>query len=134
SCPTRHVQGVRVATTKSPRRMGFGSRLSRFDLKVTPYLYISPFFILFAIIGLFPIGYTAVISFMDWDLVRSSGTFVGWAQYAYVLDQPKFWIALRNTFSIFVLSSIPQLIIGIVIAAMLDQNIRAKTFWRMGVL
>lgn len=114
--------------------MGFGSRLSRFDLKVTPYLYISPFFILFAIIGLFPIGYTAVISFMDWDLVRNSGTFVGWAQYAYVLDQPKFWIALRNTFSIFVLSSIPQLIIGIVIAAMLDQNIRAKTFWRMGVL
>ena len=28
----------------------------------------------------------------------------------------------------------PQLIIAIFIAAMLDQNIRAKTFWRMGVL
>ena len=36
--------------------------------------------------------------------------------------------------SVFLLSSIPQLILAIFIAAMLDQNIRAKTFWRMGVL
>jgi cellobiose transport system permease protein len=29
---------------------------------------------------------------------------------------------------------VPQLIAAVFIAAMLDQNIRAKTFWRMGVL
>nr|WP_232057587.1 sugar ABC transporter permease [Agromyces terreus] len=114
--------------------MAFGHKLSRWDLKLSPYLYISPFFILFAITGLFPIAYTAVISFMDWDLVRNSGTFIGLDQYVYVLSQPKFWIALRNTFSIFLLSSVPQLILAIFIATMLDQNIRAKTFWRMGVL
>src|SRR5690606_28792846 len=90
--------------------------------------------LLFIVVGLFPIAFTAVISFMDWDLVRGSGTFIGMDQYAYVLGQPKFWIALRNTFSIFLLSSVPQLIAAIVIAAMLDQNIRARTFWRMGVL
>jgi cellobiose transport system permease protein len=119
---------------REPRRIAFGHRLSRWDLKLSPYLYISPFFILFAVTGLFPIAYTAVISFMDWDLVRNSGTFIGFDQYAYVLGQPKFWIALRNTFSIFLLSSVPQLLLAIFIAAMLDQNIRAKTFWRMGVL
>ena len=116
------------------RRVAFGHRLSRWDLKFSPYLYISPFFILFAIVGLFPIAYTAVISFMDWDLVRNAGEFVGFEQYSWILGNPKFWIALRNTFSIFLLSSIPQLIAAIFIAAMLDQNIRAKTFWRMGVL
>ncbi|WP_241246044.1 sugar ABC transporter permease [Microbacterium sp. 4R-513] len=114
--------------------MGFGQRLSRWDLKLSPYLYISPFFLLFFVVGLFPIAYTAVISFMDWDLVRNSGEFIGLDQYVWVLSNPKFWIALRNTFSIFLLSSIPQLIAAIFIAAMLDQNIRAKTFWRMGVL
>ena len=119
---------------RSPRRIGFGHRLSRWDLKLSPYLYISPFFILFFVVGLFPIAYTAVISFMDWDLVRNSGEFIGFEQYTWVLSNPKFWIALRNTFSIFLLSSVPQLIIAIFIAAMLDQNIRAKTFWRMGVL
>ncbi len=116
------------------RRIGFGGGLSSWDLKLSPYLYISPFFILFLIVGLFPIGYTAVISFMDWDLVRNSGTFIGFDQYATVISDPKFWVALRNTFSIFLLSSVPQLIAAIFIAAMLDQNIRAKTFWRMGVL
>lgn len=125
-------------TTHTPerqaKRIAFGSRLSRWDLKLSPYLYISPFFILFIVIGLFPIIFTAVISFMDWDLVRGSGTFIGFDQYAYVLSQPKFWIALRNTFSIFLLSSVPQLALAIIIAAMLDQNIRAKTFWRMSVL
>lgn len=119
---------------RTPKRIGFGSRLSSWDLKLSPYLYISPFFILFLVVGLFPIGYTAVISFMDWDLVRNSGTFVGFDQYATVVSDPKFWAALRNTFSIFLLSSVPQLIAAVFIAALLDQNIRAKTFWRMGVL
>lgn len=118
----------------SPARASFGQRLSRLDAKVAPYLYVAPFFILFAIVGLFPIAYTAVISFMDWDMVRNTGTFIGFDQYHYVLSQPKFWVALRNTFSIFLLSSVPQLICAIVIAAVLSQNLRAKTFWRMGVL
>ncbi|MBN9215219.1 MAG: ABC transporter permease [Microbacterium sp. SCN 70-200] len=143
------IQGERVNTSSTTpasrssaangaerrtRRIGFGGGLSSWDLKLSPYLYISPFFILFLIVGLFPIGYTAVISFMDWDLVRNSGTFIGFDQYATVISDPKFWVALRNTFSIFLLSSVPQLIAAIFIAAMLDQNIRAKTFWRMGVL
>lgn len=119
---------------RPPRRIGFGHKLSAWDVKFSPYLYVSPFFILFIVTGLFPIGYTAVISFMDWDLVRNSGEFIGFDQYIYILGQPKFWDALRNTFSIFLLSSVPQLIAATFIAAMLDQNIRAKTFWRMGVL
>jgi len=114
--------------------MSFSNKLSRWDLKVSPYLYISPFFILFVIVGLFPIAYTAVISFQEWDLVRNTGTFVGFDQYIWILGQEQFWVALRNTFSIFLLSSVPQIILALFIAAMLDRNIRAKTFWRMSVL
>lgn len=119
---------------KRVRVLSFSQRLSRWDLKVSPYLYISPFFILFAIVGAFPIVYTAVISFQEWDLVRNSGEFIGFDQYIWILSNPQFWTALRNTFSIFLLSTVPQLILAIFIAAMLDRNIRAKTFWRMGVL
>lgn len=119
---------------RAPRVISFSQRLSRWDLRVSPYLYISPFFIMFAVVGLFPIAFTAVISFMDWDLVRNQGEFIGFDQYLWILGQPQFWTALRNTFSIFLLSSVPQLIVAVFIAAMLDRNIRAKTFWRMGVL
>ncbi|WP_425486850.1 carbohydrate ABC transporter permease [Microbacterium rhizomatis] len=132
--PSTEAKPSAEPAPRQPKRIGFSQRLSAWDFKLAPYLYISPFFILFIVIGLFPIAYTAVISFMDWDLVRGRGTFIGFDQYIYVLSNPKFWIALRNTFSIFLLSTIPQLILAIFIAAMLDQNIRAKTFWRMGVL
>jgi cellobiose transport system permease protein len=106
----------------------FKYRLSRWDVKVSPYLYIAPFFIAFAIVGLFPIAYTAVISLMDWDLVRGSGTFIGFDQYIWILQQPHFWTALRNTFSIFLLSTIPQLALALFIAAALDSNLRALPF------
>jgi len=120
-----------------PRRsapLTWRQRLGRLDVKLSPYLYVAPFWIVFAVVGLFPIVYTAVISFQDWDLVRNTGTFTGWDNFAFVLQDREFWLSLRNTFSIFVLSSVPQLIVATIIAAMLDKNIRAKTFWRMGVL
>lgn len=123
-----------MARSDRAKRLGFGDRWSKWDFRISPYLYISPFFILFLVIGLFPIAYTAVISFMDWDLVRGTGQFVGFEQYQYILAQPKFWIAVRNTFSIFLLSSVPQLIAATFIAALLDNNLRGRTFWRMGVL
>src|SRR5690606_26102046 len=121
-------------TEPPPRRIGLGGRLSRWDLRLSPYLYISPFFILFFITGLFPLIYTGWVAVHDWDLIMGQGEFVGAQNFVDVLTGRDFWNALRNTFSIFVLSSVPQVIAAITIAALLDANLRAKTFWRMGVL
>jgi cellobiose transport system permease protein len=122
------------ATERSVRRVAFSQTLSRWDVKVSPYLYISPFFILFAITGLFPLVYTAWVSVHEWNLIGGQGDFVGFDNFAFVLSNPPFWIALRNTFSIFLISAVPQIIVALLIAAVLDRNLRAKTFWRMGVL
>ena len=119
---------------RKPAPPTFRQRLGRLDVKLSPYLYIAPFWIVFALVGLFPIIYTAVIAFQDWDLVRNTGEFTGWDNFAFVLQDREFWFSLRNTFSIFLLSSVPQVIVATIIAAMLDKNIRSKTFWRMGVL
>ena len=42
--------------------------LYRFDTKATPYVFIAPFFILFAIFGLFPIVFNAIVSLRTWRL------------------------------------------------------------------
>ena len=127
-----------TTSTESPERavrlIALRKSLTRWDVKVTPYLYISPFFILFAITGLFPIIYTAFVSFHEWSLIGGQGDYVGFENFRFVLTDPKFLGSLRNTFSIFILSSAPQIILALAIAAVLDTNIRAKTFWRMGVL
>ena len=122
------------APDRAPRRIAFRQRVGRWDVKASPYLYISPFFILFAIVGLFPLGYTAWVSLHDWNLIGGKGDFVGLDNFANVLGQPNFRTGLRNTFSIFLLSSVPQVFTGLVLAAVLNANLRAKTFWRMGVL
>lgn len=112
--------------------------ISRLLLKATPYVYVSPFFVVFAIVGLFPLAFTAFVSFFDWKLTTQSvdqATFVGLDNYTAVLfGNTVFWQSLANTMSIFLISTIPQIIGATFIAVMLDRNLRAKTFWRMGVL
>ncbi|WP_455836407.1 carbohydrate ABC transporter permease [Pseudarthrobacter siccitolerans] len=112
----------------------FKQRLNVFDVKASPYLYIAPFFILFALVGLFPLVYTFVVSLFDWHLLKGQGDFVGLQNFAEVLQDRFFWNSLFNTVSIFLLSAVPQLAIALFLAAMLDQNLRARTFWRMSVL
>lgn len=118
----------------APERLTWRQRLSRWDVRWSPYLYISPFFVLFALIGLFPLGYTAWISLHDWSLLGGKGEFVGLENYREVLDNPYFVKQTVNTLSIFLLSSGPQIVIAVVLAALLDTQLRGRTWWRMSIL
>ncbi|MEO6942026.1 MAG: sugar ABC transporter permease [Terrimesophilobacter sp.] len=109
-------------------------KLGRWDVRYSPYLYVAPFFILFGLVGLFPLAYTFVVSLNKWDLLQGPGAWVGFDNFAAELADPLFWNSISNTFSIFLLSAIPQLIFALLIAAVLDQNLRAKTFWRMSII
>ncbi|HWJ82291.1 MAG TPA: sugar ABC transporter permease [Nocardioides sp.] len=122
-------------TDSDRRRLLRRQRRSRWDLKLSPYLYVSPFFVLFGIVGLYPLVYTAYLSVHDWDrLYYQRGAFNGWDNYDFVLHDPVFQKSLVNTFSIFLMSSVPQVICAVVVAALLDTHLRGRTFWRMSVL
>lgn len=123
-----------MTTTTAAAQPTWKDKLGRAEYRWSPYLYIAPFFVVFAITGLYPLLYTAWVSLHKWHLIGGEQGFVGMQNYVDVVQQPTFWIALRNTFSIFLLSSVPQIILAVFIAWILDSNLRAKTFWRMGVL
>ena len=137
---------VNADQARLERKILARGRRGRLDVKLSPYLYISPFFLLFALTGLFPLLYTAWIATRKWNTITGDGgvavcgavcgdTAPSWfANFAWVFHQHEFWIALRNSFSIFLLSSVPQIIVALILAAILDANLKAKTFWRMGVL
>ncbi|HUQ61971.1 sugar ABC transporter permease [Lentzea sp.] len=118
------------ARPRPPRRY----RLSNLDTKVSPYLFVAPFFVLFGAIGLFPLLYTAYVSLFDWEVGADEPAFIGLENYRTLFEDDQFWNALFNTFSIFVLSSVPQVVVALVLAALLNANLRARTGWRMGVL
>ncbi|WP_344157264.1 sugar ABC transporter permease, partial [Kribbella yunnanensis] len=109
------------------------SRLTRADVKFAPYIFIAPFFVLFAIFGAFPLVYTGWVSLHDWHLIGEH-TFVGFGNYSTLFADPDFWNPLRNTVGIFVLATVPQLLMALAIANLLNRKIRARTFFRMGVL
>lgn len=119
---------------RTPRRSPLRQRLSKADHKASPYLYVAPFFLLFGLVGLFPLIYTLVVSLYDWDLLKGQGDFVGLANFVEILGDAMFWNSVRNTVSIFLLSAIPQLAVALVVAYLLDRGLRAPTFWRMSVL
>jgi cellobiose transport system permease protein len=122
-----------VPSADGPAPSGWRAGRSWLDLKASPYLYIAPFFLLFAAFGLFPIGYTFWVSLHDWELIGGR-EFIGLQNYAELMVDADFWNSVVNTFGIFVISTVPQLLIALVLANLLNQWLRARTFFRMGVL
>ncbi|MGO1056345.1 carbohydrate ABC transporter permease [Crossiella sp. CA198] len=108
--------------------------LARLDTKVTPYLFVAPFFLIFGAFGLFPLLYTAWVSLHDWQLVDGQQGFVGLDNYFALFGDPNFYNALGNTVSMFLLSTVPQLLAALGLAALLDRGLRGRTFWRAGLL
>ncbi len=115
-------------------RLLFRHRLYRLDVKASPYLYVAPFFIVFGAVGLFPLVYTAWVSLHDWTLLDENHTWIGFANYTALFKDDYFWNALLNTLQILVLSTVPQLLMAIGLAHVLNQRLRGQTFWRMSAL
>jgi cellobiose transport system permease protein len=107
---------------------------SRLDTKGSPYLYIAPFFILFGAFGVYPLVYTAWVSLHDWNLIAEDHPFVGMANYTKLIADSDFWNSVINTMGIFVLATIPQLLIALWLANLLNRQMRFRTAFRMSVL
>jgi ABC-type sugar transport system permease subunit len=85
-------------------------------------VYISPFYILFCIFGLFPIASGFYISFFRWDGV-SIMRFLGLENYVNVLSDPLFHKALVNTLFMGIIGHIPVLLGGLVLAYILNSKL-----------
>ena len=109
-------------------------RVSRKQESRAGYAFISPFFVLFGIFGLLPIIFTIYVSFFNWDLLGTQ-QWVGLQNYANLLADNRFYQSLGNTFSIFLLSSVPQLIGALLLALVLNgKTLKFKTLWRSVIL
>lgn len=112
----------------------FWYRCSKFIRKYgVPYAFISPFYILFSIFGVFPIVFSFYLSFQDWDGI-SSPFYVGIENYYFLLQDPLFWKSLYNTLFIAVVAHVPMLLTALVLAFMVDtiRNRRLQEILRTG--
>jgi multiple sugar transport system permease protein len=85
---------------------------------------LSPFFILFAVFGVFPLLFSIVLAFQSWEPTSglTSMTFVGVENFSFALGDDWFWKSLGSTFMLAVLSGVPQHLVAIPLAAFIDKS------------
>ncbi|MBH5338080.1 sugar ABC transporter permease [Streptomyces pactum] len=117
------------------RRRARRSRRYRRDLRWSPYAFVAPFLLFFLAFGLFPLLYTGWASLHRVELTDPTHMeWVGLRNYTRLWDDEFFWNALRNTLTIGIISTVPQLAMALGLAHLLNYRLRASTFWRVAVL
>ncbi|CAM5348877.1 sugar ABC transporter permease [Streptomyces tanashiensis] len=114
-------------------RGGLRSALHRWDIKATPYVFIAPFFLTFAAFGLFPLIYTGWLSLNRVEL-GGDPSWKGLENYTDLATSEFFWNALLNTFTIGVISTVPQLLMALGLAHLLNYKLRGRGFFRVAIL
>jgi cellobiose transport system permease protein len=117
----------------SPSRATWRSRLYLWEGRSAPYVYVAPFFVAFGAFGLFPLLYTAWISLHDYR-VGGRMRWTGLDNFVWLASNPLFYNALWKTFTIGVLSTVPQLLMALGLAHLLNYKLRGRMFFRITML
>ncbi|MGN6302295.1 MAG: carbohydrate ABC transporter permease [Angustibacter sp.] len=119
--------------SSAPSSRGCRHRVFHLERRAAPYAYVAPFFLVFGAFGLFPLIYTAWISLHDYQL-GSEMSWIGLDNYRWLFTNPLFYNALWKTFTIGVISTVPQLLLALGLAHLLNYSMRVRTFFRVSMI
>lgn len=100
------------------------------------YLFLLPFFITFLIFQLYPMVYSISLSFTDTYAMGAEtikGKFIWFDNYVALWKDPQFWQSIKNTFIIFAMNFIPQLVAALFFAVIFTSTrykIKSKGLFR----
>jgi len=93
------------------------------------YLLVAPLVFCILLLVVYPFLFAIYISFTD-RVVGSEGNFIGLANYVNLIQKPDFQASISNTIVMVSAIQIVKLGIGLGLAALLNQAIRFRQFWR----
>jgi len=97
------------------------------------YLFVAPFFLLFAVFGLYPLVFSLVLSLIRWDGLTQM-RWVGLGNFAVMFDDELLRSALWNTLVIGLLYIPAMLALAFVLALALNGSwLRARAFFRAAI-
>lgn len=128
---TREIPAVERTAPPGPKRRG-GRGRGRGG--VAPYLFLLPFFLIYAVFLIYPVLAAFRLSFYE-SSAFGGDTFTGLANYARLLEDPRYLEALRNTTvyalaSIFILSPL-ALLVAVTIRSFVVPTAAFKSFYRI---
>lgn len=94
------------------------------------YVFISPFYLLYAVFGMFPLLYGVWLSFHEWDGI-SKMEWVGLENYFKLFVDDIWWYSIYNTIWLFLAATVPQIILALIVAFIINSNyIKGKEIFR----
>lgn len=95
-----------------------------------PYLFISPFYILFLIFGVYPILFSFYLSFAEWKGLGPI-KLVGWKNFELLLKDKLFWHSMGNGVILFFMYVPIMTFLALVLAVILNsKRVRGFRFFR----
>ena len=92
-------------------------------------LFLLPSLMGFLVFIIYPVFYSLGVSFTDWDLINPM-KFVGIKNYQRLVNDSTFWNSLKNTF-LFIIGYLPSvMIIGLLVALLLNSKLCLKPVFR----
>jgi ABC-type sugar transport system permease subunit len=112
-----------------------GFRLLRGDRRLAWQLML-PALALIVLIAIFPLGWTVweALHIHDLRMPWRGSPFVGLANFGEILAQPRFWEALAHTMVFTLGSVVPEMVLGVGLALMLNRAFRGRGAFRALVL
>ncbi|HEY8463028.1 MAG TPA: sugar ABC transporter permease [Bacillota bacterium] len=110
-------------------------KLSGFIDQYARWVFPLPALVFVLVMMVFPVIYTCLISFTNWD-VSSGGMagFVGLGNYVTLLQEPRFYNAFILTFYFTVLAVGVEVVLGVLIALVLNREFRGKNLVKLILL
>jgi multiple sugar transport system permease protein len=109
-----------------------GGRPGRLREALVGYSFVIVPMAVFGVFFLFPIGYAIYISRYNWGVFGPDPAHpsAGWHNYGWELHDPIFWRSMKNIgeFTVWVVPS--QMALGLFMAIIVNQKIKARTFFR----
>jgi raffinose/stachyose/melibiose transport system permease protein len=101
------------------------------SLRFLPWLFLAPALIIYSIVVVYPMIYSAWLSLFRWDGVAPTKVFVGFDNYVTLLTQNDvFWIALKNNAVWLVAALLLPTSIGLGLAILLNSRFRGSHIFR----
>lgn len=97
--------------------------------KLTGFLFTAPALIIMGIFVFYPIIKAMNISFYSWDLLGPR-QYRGVENYARLVTSASFHKVLYRTFEFVAITVVPNLVLGLFLAIILNQALRLRNLWR----
>src|SRR3712207_8589899 len=121
-----------MAVTSSINSRPTGNRqiLRMMRKEWTAYLFLLPSLLQFAVLTAFPVIFSFYLSFHEWNILEPAKPFVGLENYSRLLGDRRVRQAIINTIYYTVVSVPATLFLGLLVALLLNNKIRARGLFR----